>query len=372
MVPERRLLRNLDYPLAAAVAVCVLFGCAMIYSATRANPGLTGGDPYSLVKKQALAAALALAASFLVIGIDYRYLARLAKWIYAGSIGFIISVFFLGTRTQGALAWIRLGPLAIQPSEYAKIGVVVALAAYLAERENLSTLRSLIVPCVIVLVPMGLVVAQNDLGSALVFAPMLFAMLYAAGANPRLLVLIIAGGLLVAAPAAYFFALDGYQRLRILVFLNPGMDPTGAGYNIIQSVIAIGSGGLLGLGYGQSTQARLNFLPAHHTDFIFSVIAEELGFFGAATVLGMLFFIVFRGYAIAGGARDRFGGLVAVGITSTMLVHIFVNAGMTMNVSPCTGIPLPFLSAGGSSLIATMLGIALLQNIHMRRQKILF
>ncbi|MEA4883087.1 MAG: rod shape-determining protein RodA [Clostridia bacterium] len=371
MLIDKRLLRNLDYGLAIAVVISILFGCAMIYSATRFNTRLTQGNPLFYVKKQLMAAAVGSVVALVALVIDYRYYARFATWIYVGCVGMLGSVFLLGTRTKGAIGWIRLGPLAIQPSEYAKIGVVIALAAYLAEQDDLSTLRSFIVPGLIVFAPMALVIAENDLGSALVLAPVFFAMMYAAGANPKVLGLILAVGLLALAPAAFFFVLKEHQRLRILVFFNPGMDPRGAGYNVNQSKIAIGSGGLMGKGFGQSTQARLNFVPEHHTDFIFSVIGEELGFFGAAAALGLLFCIVRRGYRVATVARDRFGMLTAVGLTSVILVHVFVNVGMTVNLSPCTGIPLPFFSSGGSSLMATMLGVAILENIHMRRQTVI-
>lgn len=197
-------------------------------------------------------------------------------------------------------------------------------------------------------------------------------MLFVAGANPKLLLSILGLGIFVVAPIAYFFFLSPYQQNRILVFFNPGMDPTGAGYNVLQSLTTIGSGGLFGKGLGNSTQARLNFLPAHHTDFIFSIVAEELGFIGAVLVLVMLFAIVRRGMVISRESKDRFGSLVAIGITAIFLVHILINVGMTMNLSPCTGIPLPFFSAGGSSLIASLLGIGMLESIYMRRQKLIF
>jgi rod shape determining protein RodA len=371
MLMNKRLLKNMDFALLGAVYVAIAFGCAMIFSATRWNPTLTGNDPLLYVRKQVIAAALGTVLSVVVLWVDYRSLARFSAVVYVGTMLLLASVFVLGTRAKGAMGWIHVGPLALQPSEFAKLGVVIALAAYLTQQDDLSTLGSFIVPALIVLVPMGIVIAQNDLGSALVLAPVFFAMMFAAGANPKLLGLIIGLGLFVAAPAAYFFVLKPYQQMRILSFFNPGLDPKGYGYNVIQSTIAIGSGGLVGKGFGQSTQARLNFLPEHHTDFIFSVVAEELGFFGAVAALAVLFFIVSRGLRVAQQARDMFGSLVAVGVSSILLVHVFVNVGMTMNVSPCTGIPLPFFSAGGSSLMVTIVSTAVLQNIYMRRKRVL-
>jgi rod shape determining protein RodA len=246
MLIDRRLLRNLDYALLGAVAIAVLFGCAMIYSATRWNIRLTAGNPFLYVKKQLVAVALGLAGSLVILIVDYHYLERFSKWIYVISLVLLASVFVLGTRTKGAMSWIRIGSLAIQPSEYVKIGVVVALAAYLSEQDDLSDLRSFIVPALIVAAPMGLVVAQNDLGSALVLAPVFFAMMYAAGADTKLLLTIVGAIILVIAPLSYVFLLQPHQQMRIKVFFNPGLDPRGFGYNVTQSVIAIGSGGLFG------------------------------------------------------------------------------------------------------------------------------
>ena len=372
MALDKRLIRNIDFSLIFFTLLALVVGCVMIYSATRYNDSLTGGDPFYYVNKQIIAAVLGFVVAAVAMLVDYRYLGKMSKLIYFASIVFLLSVFVLGTRTKGAINWIRIGPLALQPSEFTKYGFVVALAAYLTTRDNLSSLKDLIVPFLIAAVPTGIVILQNDLGSALVFPAVLFVMLFVAGADPKLLLSILGLGIFVVAPIAYFFFLSPYQQNRILVFFNPGMDPTGAGYNVLQSLTTIGSGGLFGKGLGNSTQARLNFLPAHHTDFIFSIVAEELGFIGAVLVLVMLFAIVRRGMVISRESKDRFGSLVAIGITAIFLVHILINVGMTMNLSPCTGIPLPFFSAGGSSLIASLLGIGMLESIYMRRQKLIF
>lgn len=369
---EERLLRNLDYALIIAVVVAILFGLVAVFTATYESASADGGDGLGYVKRQLVAIALGLVGSLVILSIDYRQLDRLAALLYVGSLAFLASVFVLGVSRSGAQAWLRLGPLSIQPSEYAKIGVAMALASHLSRKDDLSTLASLVPSFLLVGIPMGIVVLQNDLGTALVFGPMLFAMLYVAGARTEHLlgILFVVGAVVV--PVGFQFFLKEYQRQRLLIFLNPYSDPTGNGYNVIQSMIAIGSGKLFGKGLLNGTQGQLNFLPEHHTDFIFSVIAEELGFIGAFALLAVLGFILWRGYRIAASAKDRYGMLLAVGITSMMAFHILVNVGMAMGVMPVTGIPLPFVSYGGSSIMAYMFGIALLLNVYMRRQSMLF
>ena len=368
---DKKMLKSIDVRLMIFTIIAIVIGCVMVYSATRWNDGLTGGDPTFYLRKQVIAAILGCVAAIVAMIMDYRYLGKLSKVIYVLSLGFLMTIFVMGTRVNGALNWIRIAGMTIQPAEFAKYGFVVGLAAYLTSKEDLSTFKSLIIPFIITAIPMGIVLIQKDLGSAIVFPAVMLVMLFAAGAKPKILLSLL-GGVAAMAPIVYFFLLSEYQKNRILVFINPGMDPQGAGYNVLQSLTAIGSGGLFGKGLGNSTQARLNFLPAHHTDFIFSIIGEELGFIGAVAVLFILFSIVRRGVHIARESKDRFGMLLATGIIAIFIVHIFINVGMTMNLSPCTGIPLPFMSAGGSSLIATMLGIGILQSIYMRRQKMMF
>lgn len=368
---EHRLAKNLDYVLIASVAGLTLLGLVMIYSATRFNTSLNMGDPYFFVKKQAAAMFIGVVALLFILITDYRYFDRLASPIYLGNILLLLLVLGLGHRISGAQSWFRLGPFLMQPSEFAKIAVITTLASYLSRKQDLSSLRALITPFMHLGLPTILILLQNDLGTALVFLAILAGMLYMAGARPRDLLTIALVGLAVS-PLAYFFFLKPYQRSRLLIFLNPYRDPMGDGYNVIQSTIAIGSGRFFGKGLFGGTQAKLNFLPAHHTDFIFSVVGEELGFIGAAIVLLIYCTIVLRTFRAASLAKDAYGRLVAAGVGSMFLFHVLVNVGMTMSIMPVTGIPLPFLSYGGSSLIANLIGMGLVLNVHMRRQKILF
>jgi rod shape determining protein RodA len=216
-----------------------------------------------------------------------------------------------------------------------------------------------------------LIMLQPDLGTALVFIAILFAMLYMSGVPAKhLLVLLLIGA--AASPIAYTYGLKEYQRQRLLIFLDPYKDPTGFGYNVIQSTIAIGSGRLFGKGFLAGSQTQLNFLPEHHTDFIFSVVGEEWGFIGAVVVLALFFTIVWRGLRTAAEARDMYGTLVATGLTTMFLFHVLINVGMNMSAMPVTGIPLPFLSYGGTSLMTNLMAVGIMLNIQARRQKILF
>jgi len=369
MALNKRFVCNIDFSLMLFTVIAVVAGCIMIYSATRYSYNLTIENQFFYLNKQIIAAILGFVVLLLVSRIDYYCFAKHSKLIYFLSIVFLLSVFVLGTRTKGAINWIKIGPVAIQPSEFAKYGFVILLAQELTTKNKINSLKDFIIPFIIMIIPTGIVVLQNDLGSALVFPVVLLIMLFVAEANEKIFASILGLILFVITPITYYFFLSPYQQNRILVFLDPYSDPTGSGYNVLQSLITIGSGRIFGKGYGNSTQARLNFLPAHHTDFIFSIIAEEFGFIGAIFVLIILFVIVRRGIIISRYANDKFGSFVAIGIFSIFLTHITVNIGMTMNLSPCTGIPLPFFSAGGSSLIASLLGIGILESIYIRRKK---
>jgi rod shape determining protein RodA len=218
---------------------------------------------------------------------------------------------------------------------------------------------------------MGLILLQPDLGTAMVFVGILFGMLWVAGANPKHLGAIVLAGLILAVPL-FLWVLKPYQQARLMTLFNPYADPTGNGYNVIQSMIAIGSGRFLGKGLFGGTQTQLNFVPEHHTDFIFSVIGEELGFAGGALVLFLFLILLWRIMTVAATSKDKYGALIATGVTAMIGFHVLENVGMTMGVMPVTGIPLPFISYGGSSLMANMIAIGLVLNVGMRRQKIMF
>ncbi len=363
----QRLLRNLDPVLIAATAVLVAFGMAMVYSTTR-----TGPHPLALFRSQALHLGVGVLVGLVILAVDYRSLAAGARPLYVLNLLLLASVLVLGRSSLGAQRWISLGPLGqFQPSEFAKLAIVITLARHLADRPG--SYRSVwgLAPFLgHIALPMFLIFRQPDLGTALVYGAVLIGMLYAGGARPRDLAGLAAAGALVA-PLAWH-VLKEYQRRRLLVFLDPSLDPLGSGYGIIQSKIAVGSGLLWGKGLLAGTQNVLQFVPEHHTDFIFSVVGEELGFVGAVLLLGLFALWLSRGLRIALLARDRFGALAAVGIVSMVAFHVFVNVGMTVGIMPITGIPLPFISYGGSALMTMLWATALLLNIGMRHQKILF
>ncbi len=260
-----------------------------------------------------------------------------------------------------------VGSFRLQPSEFAKIALIITLAAFMAERKGNIALKDILFSSLHLAVPLGLVIIQPDLGTAMVFLAIWLGILLVSGAKINHYLLIILLCIIIFSLALQFHMLKDYQMRRLLVFLNPDLDPLGSGYNLLQSKIAIGSGRLQGKGLFSGTQGRLNFIPSHHTDFIFAVLGEELGFLGTSLLLGLYFILLSRGIRIASTAKDMFGTLVATGIIVMLLFQIMVNVGMTIGIMPITGIPLPLVSYGGSSLLANMIAIGLLFNICMRR-----
>jgi rod shape determining protein RodA len=282
----------------------------------------------------------------------------------------LAAVLVVGRSSLGAQRWIGLGPLGqFQPSEIAKLVIVITLAKHLTDRAGPYRSAWELLPFLgHVALPMLLIFKQPDLGTAMVYGAIFVGMLYAAGARQRDLATLGGAGVLLI-PILWRF-LKEYQRRRLLAFVHPNLDPLGAGYGIIQSKIAVGSGLAWGKGLFLGTQGVLRFVPEHHTDFIFSVIGEEVGFVGAMVLLGLFLLWVFRGLRIAAVARDRFGALAAVGVVSMVAFHVFVNVGMTVGIMPITGIPLPFISYGGSALMTMLWATALLLNIGMRHQRV--
>lgn len=368
---DRRLLKKLDFTLITAVLVMCGIGLVFVYSATHRGVGYgQPEDPFAYSKRQLTIVFAGLACIAVILTLDYNLIRRVHFFLYWGNIAILILVLIVGRRISGAERWLKIGAVAVQPSEFSKVIIILTLSNFIADA-NINSGRDLIIAFLHVILPMGLVLLQNDLGTAMVFAGITISMLFVAGIRAKNLLTIAAVGAL-ASPAVFFLGLKGYQRARILTFLNPYTDPTGTGYNVIQSTIAIGSGGFFGKGLFRSTQVRLNFLPAHHTDFIFSVIGEELGFLGGVAILVLYAIILWRCFQAASTAKDSFGQLVAAGITSMIFIHILINIGMTMGLMPVTGIPLPFLSYGGSSLMANLIAIGFVLNINMRCRKILF
>lgn len=322
-----------------------------------------------LFKKQLIWYGVGIGGMIFCFLFDYKYFERFASSIYLASIGALTAVLFFGKYVGGSRRWLPLGPLSLQPSEMAKIAVIIVLARYFAKIINTEglTLRDLMAPVFLTAVPFALIVQQPDLGTAMVIALIAGTMTLFAKIERRALSWLIATFTLLV-PLVWFI-LRGYQKQRILTFLNPDRDPLGAGYHIIQSKIAIGSGMLTGKGFLKGSQNALSFLPEQHTDFIFSVLAEEWGLMGSLFVVTLFLIIIAWGLSIAGRCRDPFGTILSVGVTAMIAWQAFINIGMVMGLMPVVGVTLPFVSYGGSSVITLMMGIGLLMNVSMRRFK---
>lgn len=366
---DRRSFRNIDFWMIFSTLALLSIGILMIGSATHINT--PSDDRYWFVQRQGLFALINIALILVMLKFDYRMLGPLGNALYAINLLMLIAVMFVGHSALGAQRWIQLGPFHVQPSEFAKLIMIISLAHLLDSRtEKLKSVWDLLPVCAFVIVPFLLVLKQPDLGTSLVFLAILLGMVFAAGIDGKLLLKIMGAGLAVL-PVFWFFLKD-YQKARLTVFLDPNVDPLGAGYHIIQSKIAIGSGQLFGKGLFNGTQSQLNFLPENHTDFIFAVVGEELGFVGAVIILVLYFILLYRGVKTARNARDNFGMLLAAGITSMLAFHVLVNVGMTIGIMPVTGIPAPLLSYGVSSLTTNLVSIGILLNIQSRREKLMF
>ncbi len=362
-----RLIENLDYTLLFAVVFLCFYGLLVLYSSTRLEAAV-GSDPYFFVKRQSLWALLGFILLIIIIFIDYHNLERYSKVIYFGAIVLLIMVIISGRTTYGARRWLAIGPFDFQPSEFAKIALIAFLADFLSEnKQKLDNFFYYFLPFAYTGLLILLVFMQPDLGTSLVYLAILIIMLFVAGVKIKFLVFTFLAAL-SSVPVLWTFLKD-YQKNRIILFLNPNLDPLGGGYNVIQSRIAIGSGGFLGNGIFSGLQSQLNFLPAQHTDFIFSVVGEELGFVGTILLLGLYAVILWRGIKIALEARDLLGSLLAAGAVSFLFFHIVVNIGMAMGMLPATGLPLPFLSYGGSFMISNLMAIGILLNVELNKIK---
>ncbi len=339
-----------------------LIGIMSIYSASFKSQQ---SWDQTLVVKQILWMAAAALAVFLIVRIDYFKLRDFAWPSYFLSLLFLIAVLFAPARL-GAHRWVQIGGFNFQPSEFAKLSVILVLSHFFANhRPEYISKRRLAIPFIVLLVPFLLILKEPDLGTGLLLIPIFLAMLYLWGFRLKWILIFVALGAL-ASPLGVLF-LKEYQRARLLVFLNPNLDPLGAGYTIIQSKIAIGSGGLFGKGFMGGTQNTLNFLPERHTDFIFGVIAEEGGLLVCMAVIFMFWLIVNKGFVISNETPERFGSQMACGISMMLGLQVITNLGMTMGLLPVVGIPLPLISYGGSSILITMLSIGILINIKMHR-----
>lgn len=361
---DRRLVQYFDWGLLGLTALIVGIGLVALYSALHA--GEVTADRI-LFTKQLLWYGIGLAGMVITFLFSYKSIERWGHIIYIISMGLLVFVMFFGRVIAGSKRWLVLGPVSIQPSEMAKVAVAIMLARYYAKVVNTDGLgvRELWPPVVYTAIPFALIVRQPDLGTAMVVALIAGSITVFTKIERRTFIYLATGGIL-SVPLVWFF-LKGYQKQRILTFLNPDRDPLGAGYHIIQSKIAIGSGMLTGKGFLKGTQNALSFLPEQHTDFIFSVLAEEWGFLGTLAVVLTFLFIIAWGLNIAYGCRDPFGTILSVGITALIAWQVFINIGMVMGILPVVGVTLPFISYGGSSVITIMIGIGILLNISMRR-----
>ena len=360
---DRRLVTYFDWGFALTILGMACLGVLTIYSA---NAVTTSPFRQTLHVRQLTWLAASLVVLFLACTVSYRNLARFAYLIFGLNVLLLIVVLVLGKIGLGAQRWIRIGGFAFQPSEFMKLSLILFLARYFDDhRERLHQPMTMLLPAGLSLLCVLLVLKQPDLGTALLLLFITVAMMLLLGLHWRyLLPLAIGGGIL--APLLWNFLKD-YQRRRIMVFLNPDMDPLGASYHIAQSKIAVGSGGAFGKGWLAASQSQLNFLPMNHTDFLFAVLAEQWGFLGSMVVLLVYVYLITRGFQIAMESTDFFASLLATGISAMMAIQVFINVAMVVGMLPVVGIPLPLLSYGGSSLIATMLSLGLILNIHMRR-----
>lgn len=349
---------HLDLPLLTSLLLLIGFGLVVLYSAS--------GQDLSQVMGQVTRLGLAFAAMVLLAQIHPRTLCRWSPWLYLAGLALLVAVLAFGDIGKGAQRWLDLGFMRFQPSEMVKLATPMMVAWYFAERSLPPRWYQVIIGLLLVIVPAALIAKQPDLGTSLLVAAAGFLVLFLAGLSWKL-ILLFAGLVGAAAPIAWSMMHD-YQRQRVLTFLNPENDPLGTGYHIIQSKIAVGSGGIFGKGWLNGTQSQLEFLPERHTDFIFAVIGEELGLAGAVLLLCLYAILLMRGLYIATQAQDTFSRLLAGSLTLVFFVYLLVNIGMVTGILPVVGVPLPLISYGGTSLVTLMAGFGILMSIHTHRK----
>ena len=361
---ERRLYFHIDWLLLGAVLLLAGIGVAMIYSTTyNYQSGVPGREFWT----QLYALGIGLVALVVCLTIDYRMLAEQSLFLYGGLLGLLVFVLVAGDSAGGAQRWIDLGPVKLQPSEFARITLALILAMYFGEnRRGARNTSDLVIGGIFALVPFLLIVKQPDLGSAVTLIPVYLGVAYLAGLRLRLLGIAVGVAILLA-PIAWSYGLKDYQKSRIVIFLDPEQDPRGAGYQPIQARVTVGSGGLTGKGFMKGTQGQYKFLPVAHNDFIFSVLGEEQGFVGVLVGLGLYLFVILRSLEAARLAKDRLGAYLVGGIIAGFSFQVIYNVAMSVALAPVKGITLPLMSYGGSSLIATMATFGLILNVRMRR-----
>ncbi len=362
---DSRWWNSLDRVLIVTVLLLCAIGMCSIFSATYEHgPGWLS----QLIMKQALWILLGLGLMVAVSLVDYHIVTHYAYYLYGATLILLLSLSVLGTFVFGSRRWFHVGPVSFQPSELAKFTIIFALVKYLYDHKGrVSVQGGFVMSLIIAFLPTFLIARQPDLGTAMVFVPVIVILLYLIGLPLQYMLMLIGSGF-VLSPVAWLLLKD-YQKQRILTFLDPYADPQGAGYTIIQSQIAVGSGRWFGRGWLKGTQSQLDFIPVNHTDFIFSVYAEEWGFLGSLVLLSLIAVMMFQGIKIATRARDHLGTLIALGFTALLIFQAVLNIAVTVGLLPVTGVPLPFVSYGGSALVMNFMMIGVLLNIRYWSQK---
>lgn len=365
---KKKMLKNIEWGILVCTLLLVVIGLVALFSATQ-------NLDYEELKKQALWLVISIPVVICVIAIDYNFYCKISPVLYGASILLLIAVLFT-EPINGATSWFSVGPFSFQPAEFAKIAVVLFIANIMVklqkkEKDEINRIWKLGLIILALAVPVVLIIKQPDYGTAIAFLVALIFMLFVAGIRKRY-ILIATLLVVIIVPLAYFFILPDHAKSRIDVYLNPDLDPRGAGYNIIQSKLAIGAGQAFGMGILKGNQTQLGYLYPKTTDFIFAVIGEEMGFIGGAAVIALYIALLIQSVKVAKTAKDDVGSYVAAGITGIFFFHMLENIGMTMGLLPITGIPLPFVSYGGSSLLTNLILIGILLNISGRRQRTLF
>lgn len=363
---DRRLIENFDWGFLFLVCLIGSIGLVILYSALTA--GHDTGVVHALFKRQVMWMGIGFVIMMICVVIDFRELDKLNLFIYGLCVGLLVSVILFGQSGGGSRRWLVLGFVRVQPSELMKIALIISLASVYSNSVSQTglTFRKLIKPVILCAVPFFLIVVQPDLGTGLLLLLIAGTITLFVKVERKVFYTML-GVCLSIVPMVWFFGLKEYQKGRILTFLDPDRDPLGAGYHIIQSKIAIGSGMLTGKGFLKGTQNALSFLPEQHTDFIVSVLAEEWGLIGCSILLVLYFFLLFWGLNIAYNCRNLFGSILAFGVTTMIFWQIFINIGMVMGLMPVVGVPLPLVSYGGSSVVTNMVGFGILLNISMRK-----
>jgi len=368
LASERSPVRHVDPVLGLSGVVLAVYGLFMIYSATHKSLTDFGQDPGFYMKKQAIFLVIGMIGMVAAAALDYRLLKPFAAFFYVGTVFLLLLVRTpLGTSVKGAQRSFQLGGFQLSPSYFARITLIMMLAAMLSNVRRDIGLGDVIRTVAVGAIPLVLVFVQPDLGTTIILSALLVAMLVVSGTKARYLVVLALCATLALFGAFQLHVFKAYQLQRIQGLFDPNADPQRAGYNKQQSLIAVGSGGVIGRGYLKGPQTNLDFVPEQHTDFIFTVVGEALGFVGAMALLALFAALLWRAYRIALLSKDAFGTFLAAGVAAMVAVQVFINVGMTIGIMPITGIPLPFISYGGSALIADFIGIGLLQSVHMRR-----